>query len=75
MSILFSSAKRQARSRLTLRDVDRKPAHRPTVYGVIDIISPVHDRFSGAEDEVLDALAEDLPDLVTACVTARQFSG
>ena len=42
-------------------------AHRPSV----DIVSPAHDRFVGAEDEVLAALAEDLPELVTAC----QFSG
>ncbi len=55
----------------TLRDADRKPSHRPTVDGTIDIVSPAHGRFVGAEDEVLAALAEDLPDLVTAC----QFSG
>jgi hypothetical protein len=47
------------------------PSHRPTVDGTIDIIFPAHDHFVGAEDEVLAALAEDLPDRVTAC----QFSG
>ena len=55
----------------TLRDAARKPSRRPTVDGTIDIISPAHDRFVGAVDEVHAALAEDLPDLVTAC----QFSG
>lgn len=49
----------------------KSPSHRPTVDGIIDIISPAHDRFVGADDEVLAALAEHLPDLVTA----RQFSG
>jgi hypothetical protein len=33
----------------------------------IDVISPAHDRFVGTVDEVLATLAENFPDLVTAC--------
>ena len=49
----------------------KKPRHRPTVDGAIDIISRAHYRLVGTDDEVLAALAEHLPELVTA----RQFSG
>jgi hypothetical protein len=45
----------------TLLDADRKPGHRPSVDATIGIISPAHDRFVGAVDEVHTVLAEDLP--------------
>lgn len=55
----------------TLLDADRKAGHRPTVDGTIGIISPAHGRFVGAVGEVHTVVAEDLPDLVTACQFSR----
>jgi hypothetical protein len=56
--------------RLSGRRIE-SPATGPTFDGPMDIISLAHDHFVGAEDDVLAALAKDLPDFVTAC----QFSG
>jgi hypothetical protein len=53
-----------------VRNISRS-AHRYTIPAPLTSFSPAHDRFVVAEDEVLAAPAEDLPDLKTAC----QFSG